>query len=298
MDNELRDAALTSKAWPYEEARKLLKRWPNGKPGGEPMLFETGYGPSGLPHIGTFQEVLRTTMVRRAFATLSDAPTRLLAFSDDMDGLRKVPDNIPGGAMLAAHLGQPLSVIPDPFGTHESFAAHNNARLRAFLDRFGFDYEFASSTAYYRGGRFDATLKQVLRHFDAIQAVMLPTLGAERAATYSPVLPVSPTTGVVLQVPVAVVDADAGTIAFDDGGERVVQSVLGGRAKLQWKPDWGMRWAALGVDYEMHGKDLIDSAIWAAEFAASWAAASPRRSPMNCSSTRRGRRFRSRRATA
>ena len=258
---DLRTAALESKAWPYEEARKLLARWPDGKPGGAPILFETGYGPSGLPHIGTFNEVLRTTMVRRAFATLSDQPTRLLAFSDDMDGLRKVPDNVPNGAMLAEHLGKPLSRIPDPFGTHDSFAAHNNARLRDFLDRFGFDYAFASSTDYYTGGRFDAALKVVLRNFDAVMAVMLPTLRAERRATYSPVLPISPTTGVVLQVPVEVVDADAGLIAFvDTDGARVEQSVLGGLAKLQWKPDWGMRWAALGVDYEMHGKDLIDSA--------------------------------------
>ena len=261
MDHDLRTAALDSKAWPFEEARKLLKRWPHGKPNGGAILFETGYGPSGLPHIGTFQEVLRTTMVRRAFATLSDQPTRLLAFSDDMDGLRKVPDNVPNGAMLAAHLGKPLTAIPDPFGTHDSFAAHNNARLRAFLDRFGFDYEFASSTDYYASGRFDDALRGVLRHYDAIMAVMLPTLGAERRATYSPVLPLSPTSGAVLQVPVEVVDADAGTIAFIDAdGGRVEQSVLGGRAKLQWKPDWGMRWAALGVDYEMHGKDLIDSA--------------------------------------
>ena len=259
-DLDLRTAALVSKAWPFEEARKLLARWPDGKPGGEPILFETGYGPSGLPHIGTFQEVLRTTMVRRAFAALSEAPTRLLAFSDDMDGLRKVPDNLPNGAMLAAHLGKPLTRIPDPFGEHDSFAAHNNARLRAFLDRFGFDYEFASSTDYYTEGRFDTALRGVLRHFDKIMAVMLPTLGAERRATYSPVLPISPATGVVLQVPVEVVDAEAGIIAFEDEGRRIEQSALGGRAKLQWKPDWGMRWAALGVDYEMYGKDLIDSA--------------------------------------
>ena len=258
--DDLRPAALASKAWPFEEARKLLARWPDGKPDGAPILFETGYGPSGLPHIGTFQEVLRTTMVRRAFATLSDQPTRLLAFSDDMDGLRKVPDNVPNGAMLAEHLGKPLTRIPDPFGEHDSFAAHNNARLRAFLDRFGFDYEFASSTDYYAAGRFDEALRGVLRHYAEIMAVMLPTLGAERAATYSPVLPISPSTGIVLQVPVEVVDAEAGTIAFDDAGERVEQSVLGGLAKLQWKPDWGMRWAALDVDYEMHGKDLIDSA--------------------------------------
>jgi lysyl-tRNA synthetase class 1 len=260
---DLRTAAFESKAWPYEEARKLLKRYPQGKPGGEALVFETGYGPSGLPHIGTFNEVLRTTMVRNAFHTLSDAPTRLIAFSDDMDGLRKVPDNVPNQEMLREHLGKPLTRIPDPFGTFESFAHHNNAMLRAFLDRFGFEYEFASSTEYYTAGRFDDALRNVLKHFDAIMDVMLPTLRAERRATYSPVLPVSPKSGVVLQVPVEVVDAEAGTIAFVDtsvpGGERVVQSALGGLSKLQWKVDWAMRWVALGVDYEMAGKDLIDS---------------------------------------
>ncbi|HVI98219.1 MAG TPA: lysine--tRNA ligase [Sphingomonas sp.] len=257
--HDLRAEALVSKAWPYEEARKLLKRYPEGKPGGAAILFETGYGPSGLPHIGTFNEVLRTTMVRNAFHALSDQPTRLLAFSDDMDGLRKVPDNVPNKAMLAEHLGKPLTRIPDPFEKYESFAHHNNAMLRAFLDRFGFEYEFASSTDYYTSGRFDDALRDVLRHYDAIQEVMLPTLRAERRATYSAVLPVSPKSGVVLQVPVEVVDADAGTIAFEDEGERIVQSALGGMAKLQWKVDWAMRWVALGVDYEMAGKDLIDS---------------------------------------
>jgi lysyl-tRNA synthetase class 1 len=261
MANELREAALASKAWPFEEARKLLARYQGGAPAKGHVLFETGYGPSGLPHIGTFQEVLRTTMVRRAFALLSDIPTRLVAFSDDMDGLRKVPDNVPNQAMLTEHLGKPLTRIPDPFGQYESFAHHNNAMLRAFLDRFGFQYEFVSSTEVYGSGGFDDALKAVLRHYDAIMAVMLPTLGAERRATYSPVLPVSPKSGIVLQVPVEVVDVDAGLIAFVDEGERIEQSILGGLAKLQWKPDWGMRWAALGVDYEMHGKDLIDSAM-------------------------------------
>ena len=253
-----RSAALDSKAWPYEEARKLLKRYPRGKLDGA-IVFETGYGPSGLPHIGTFNEVLRTTMVRQAFHALSDQPTRLIAFSDDMDGLRKVPDNVPNGAMLREHLGRPLSRIPDPFGTHDSFAAHNNAMLRDFLDRYGFDYEFASSADYYASGRFDEALRGVLRHMQAILDVMLPTLGAERRATYSPVLPISPTSGIVLQVPVEVVDAEAGTVAFEDDGQRIVQSALGGKAKLQWKVDWAMRWVALGVDYEMAGKDLIDS---------------------------------------
>ena len=263
----LRTAALASKAWPYEEARKLLKRYPEGKRGGAPVVFETGYGPSGLPHIGTFNEVLRTTMVRNAFHALSDTPTRLIAFSDDMDGLRKVPDNVPNKAMLTEHLGKPLSRIPDPFGTHESFAAHNNARLRQFLDEYGFDYDFASSTDYYTSGTFDEALKGVLRHFQGIQDVMLPTLRAERRATYSPILPVSPTSGIVLQVPVEVVDAEAGLIAFDDEGQRIEQSVLGGKAKLQWKVDWAMRWVALGVDYEMAGKDLIDSGVQSSKIA-------------------------------
>ena len=260
-DLPLRAAALESKAWPYEEARKLLKRYPDGKPGAEPVLFETGYGPSGLPHIGTFQEVLRTTMVRKAYEEMTGAATRLIAFSDDMDGLRKVPDNVPNKEMLATHLGKPLSRIPDPFGTHESFAAHNNAMLRDFLDRFGFEYEFASSTEYYASGRFDEKLREVLRNYDAIMGVMLPTLRAERQATYSPVLPVSARSGIVLQVPVEVVDAEAGIIRFEEEGETIEQSIFGGQAKLQWKPDWGMRWAALGVDYEMYGKDLIDSGV-------------------------------------
>ena len=258
---------MASKAWPYEEARRLLKRYPDGKPGGEPIVFETGYGPSGLPHIGTFNEVLRTTMVRRAFEEMSDIPTKLIAFSDDMDGLRKVPDNVPNQAMLAEYLGKPLTRIPDPFGTHESFAHHNNASLRQFLDRFGFDYEFMSSTVEYAKGRFDETLKKVLRHYQDILDIMLPTLGKERQATYSPVLPVSAKSGIVLQVPVTVVDAEAGLVSFEDEGERVTQSIFGGQAKLQWKPDWGMRWAALGVDYEMYGKDLIDSGVLSGKIA-------------------------------
>lgn len=262
MANDLRDAALASKAWPYEEARKLLARYPNGAPGKGHVLFETGYGPSGLPHIGTFNEVLRTTMVRHAYEAMSDVPTRLIAFSDDMDGLRKVPDNVPNQAMLTEHLGKPLTRIPDPFGKFESFAHHNNAMLRDFLDRFGFEYEFLSSTEYYTAGRFDEALRNVLRHHDAIMGVMLPTLRQERQATYSPVLPIDPKTGVVLQVPVEVVDAEAGTIRYTaPDGDTITASVLGGAAKLQWKVDWAMRWVALGVDYEMSGKDLIDSVI-------------------------------------
>ena len=262
----LRTAATQSKAWPFEEARKVLKRYPQGKASG-PVIFETGYGPSGLPHIGTFNEVLRTTMVRRAFEALSDTPTKLIAFSDDMDGLRKVPDNVPNQAMLAEHLGKPLTRIPDPFGKFESFAHHNNAMLRGFLDRFGFDYEFVSSTDRYTSGAFDEALKNVLRHNQAIMDIMIPTLRKERAATYSPVLPVSPKSGVVLQVPVSVVDAEAGLVSFVDDGETFIQSVLGGHAKLQWKVDWAMRWVALGVDYEMYGKDLTDSGIQSGKIA-------------------------------
>jgi lysyl-tRNA synthetase, class I len=272
---DLQTAALSSKAWPFEEARRLLKRYPNGKDGG-PVLFETGYGPSGLPHIGTFNEVLRTTMVRRAYEAMigarpEDGKTRLVAFSDDMDGLRKVPDNIPNGDMLREHLGKPLTAIPDPFGKFDSFAAHNNAMLREFLDRFGFEYEFVSSTDRYKSGAFDDALKNVLRCNQAILDIMLPTLRAERAATYSPVLPVSPKSGIVLQVPVTVVDAEAGLVSFEDASDGksdvITHSVLGGGAKLQWKVDWAMRWVALGVDYEMYGKDLTDSGVQSGKIA-------------------------------
>ncbi|MGA8611423.1 MAG: lysine--tRNA ligase [Xanthobacteraceae bacterium] len=257
----LRELAEQSHAWPFEEARKLVARL-NKQPRDE-VIFETGYGPSGLPHIGTFAEVARTSMVRHAFRVLTGDTinTRLIAFSDDMDGLRKVPDNVPNKEMVAQHLGKPLTKVPDPFGTYPSFAEHNNARLRAFLDQFGFDYEFVSSTACYTSGRFDAALLKVLLHFEAVMAVMLPSLREERAQSYSPFLPISPRTGIVLQVPVVGHDAQAGTITYEDpdSGERVSTPVTGGRCKLQWKPDWAMRWVALGVDYEMAGKDLIDS---------------------------------------
>ena len=262
-------AARVSKAWPFQEAQRLLKRYPDGaKPDGSPVLFETGYGPSGLPHIGTFQEVLRTTLVRRAFEALigakpEDGKTRLVAFSDDMDGLRKVPDNVPNQQLLQDNLHLPLSRVPNPFDSdHASFAAHNNAMLREFLDRFGFQYEFVSASDRYNSGDFDDALRQVLRKNQQILDIMLPTLREERRQTYSPVLPVSPQTGRVLQVPVEVVDAEAGTIRFtDEDGTVVEQSALGGMSKLQWKVDWAMRWYALGVDYEMYGKDLTDSGV-------------------------------------
>ena len=259
---ELVEAAQVSSAWPFEEARKLVARY-EARGGQSSVLFETGYGPSGLPHIGTFGEVARTSMVRHAFEILTQGriKTRLLAFSDDMDGLRKVPDNIPNKELIAAHLGKPLTEVPDPFGTHESFGAHNNARLRAFLDAYGFDYEFASSTQYYQSGRFDDALKHMLAHYDAIMKIMLPTFREERAATYSPFLPIHPRTRVVMQVALNGYDAKAGTIDWRDPetGETFTTPVTGGHCKLQWKPDWAMRWYALGVDYEMAGKDLIDS---------------------------------------
>ena len=262
-----RDTALRAKAWPFEEARKLLARLDRRRAAGVPdkgfVLFETGYGPSGLPHIGTFGEVARTTMVRRAFEQISDIPTRLLVFSDDMDGMRKIPDNVPDRAALEPYLHKPLTAVPNPFGgDFESFGHHNNAMLRRFLDVFGFDYEFASATDYYKSGRFDETLLLAAERFDDIMAVMLPTLGAERQATYSPFLPISPTTGRVLYVPMKHVDAKAGTITFtDEDGCEATVPVTGGHAKLQWKPDFGMRWAALDVDFEMFGKDHQTNAV-------------------------------------
>ncbi|MEQ8369976.1 MAG: lysine--tRNA ligase [Alphaproteobacteria bacterium] len=260
----MNNPAWTARAWPFIEARRIMDRF-GGQAGFSPpakghILLETGYGPSGLPHIGTFAEVLRTSMVRRALAELTDTPLRLISFSDDMDGMRRVPDNVPNAAMMAEHLGKPLSAVPDPFGTHESFAAHNNARLRGFLDSFGFAYEFVSASECYRAGRFDDALRGVLRHYDEVMAIMLPSLGAERQKTYSPFLPLSPATGRVLQVPIIERYPDRDTIVFEDEtGQRVETPVTGGHCKLQWKVDWAMRWAALGVDYEMSGKDLIDS---------------------------------------
>src|SRR6476660_1212844 len=218
INSELLAYAHVSKAWPFEEARKVLSRLKRiPKPTGA-IIFETGYGPSGLPHIGTFGEVARTTMVRHAFRVLTEdrIPTRLICFSDDMDGLRKVPDNIPNKEMVAEHLGKPLTQVPDPFGDHPSFGHHNNARLKAFLDTFGFDYEFLSATECYTSGRFDKTLLKVLQHYDAVRDVILPTLGPDRRATYSPFLPISPLTGRVLQVPIIDRDLASGTIFYKE----------------------------------------------------------------------------------
>ena len=257
LDPAFFDAAQSARAWPFEEARKLVKRIE--RTGQKEVLFETGYGPSGLPHIGTFGEVARTTMVRTAFRLLTrdDIPTRLLCFSDDMDGMRKIPDNVPDRAALEPYLHRPLTAVPNPFGgDYESFGHHNNAMLRRFLDTFGFNYEFASATDYYKSGKFDAALIRAAEKYDEIMGVMLPTLGPERQATYSPFLPISPRSGRVLYVPMKRVDARAGTITFDDeDGTETTLPVTGGHCKLQWKPDFGMRWYALGVDFEMFGKD-------------------------------------------
>lgn len=252
------DKALTenARAWPFEEARKLVARYKDKKPEKGYVLFETGYGPSGLPHIGTFGEVVRTTFVRHAFQQMSDIPTKLYCFSDDMDGMRKVPENVPEQEMLKQHLGKPLTAVPDPFGCHESFGHHNNAMLRGFLDSFGFEYEFQSSTDWYRSGRFDKALLSIMRHYDKVMEVMLASLREERAQTYSPFLPISPKSGRVLQVSIEEIRPDKGTIIFtDEDGTKVEQEVTGGKCKLQWKPDWGMRWHALQVDYEMSGKE-------------------------------------------
>jgi lysyl-tRNA synthetase class 1 len=254
--SDMREAAMTSKAWPFEEARRLLKRYDKKPPEKGYVLFETGYGPSGLPHIGTFGEVARTTMIQRAFEVISDIPTKLICFSDDLDGMRKVPGNVPNPEMLQEHLQRPLTDVPDPFGTHDSFGAHNNAMLNRFLDTFGFEYEFISSTEFYRSGKFDEVLLRAAEKYDAVMEVMLKSLRDERRETYSIFLPIHPDTGRVLYVPMKNVDAAKGEITFDDEtGREITLPVTGGNVKLQWKPDFGARWAALDVDFEMYGKD-------------------------------------------
>ena len=252
-----------AKSWPFAEARALVGRLERAEADGpkDAVVFETGYGPSGLPHIGTFGEVARTTMVRRAFEALTGRRTRLVCFSDDMDGMRKVPPTVPDASSMTPHLQRPLSRVPDPWGTHESYAHHNNARLRAFLDRFGFDYEFVSATDAYEAGRMDDAMMRMLSVYDEVMEVILPSIGEERRASYAPILPISPKTGRVLYVPLLERDAASGLIVFEDeDGERTTLDVRGGNAKLQWKADWAGRWYALGVDYEMSGEDLTEAA--------------------------------------
>lgn len=253
------EMAMKAKAWPFQEAKMLIQRIKD-YPTDRPVLFETGYGPSGLPHIGTFGEVMRTSMVRYAFQQMSEHPTRLIVFSDDMDGFRKVPENLPNQEMLSQYLHFPLTRVPDPFGEQPSFGQYNNAMLQRFLDRFDFDYEFVSSSAEYHSGRFDAALLRMLECYDQVMNIMLPTLREERRATYSPFLPICPDTGHVLQAPVIGTDFSSGTITYQrEDGKEITTAVTGGKCKLQWKPDWAMRWYAYGIDYEMSGKDLIDS---------------------------------------
>ncbi|MEM7619028.1 MAG: lysine--tRNA ligase [Pseudomonadota bacterium] len=263
IDSETLSAAESAKAWPFEEAKKLIKRLDRLKQQPEEVIFETGYGPSGLPHIGTFGEVARTTMVRHAFHILTkgEVKTRLICFSDDMDGFRKVPTNIPNQDMMAEYLNKPLTSVPDPYGSDKSFGQTNNERLQKFLDQFGFEYEFFSATEVYRSGRFDAALLQMLNVYDKVMDIILPTLGEERRKTYSPFLPICPRTGDVLQVPMIARDPEAGTVTYEDPvtKEKIETPVTGGRVKCQWKADWALRWAALGVDYEMAGKDLSES---------------------------------------
>ena len=254
--SNLQEEALKSKAWPFDEARKVLKRLKGKLPEKGYVLFETGYGPSGLPHIGTFGEVARTAMIQHAFEVISGMQTKLVSFSDDLDGMRKVPGNVPNQEMMQDFLQRPLTDVPDPFGTHNSFGAHNNAMLCRFLDTFGFEYDFYSSTEYYRSGAFDEVLLRAVEKYDEIMEVMLASLREERQKSYSIFLPISPKTGRVLYVPMKSVNKEDGTITFDDeDGAETTLRVTGGNVKLQWKPDFGARWSALNVDFEMYGKD-------------------------------------------
>lgn len=264
MSSNLRELAQNSNAWPFFEARAILKKINGKAPKKGYVLFETGYGPSGLPHIGTFGEVARTTMVRKAFELLCDIPTRLWCVSDDMDGMRKIPDTIPNKDSYLKYMGLPLTKIPDPFGTHDSFGHNMNSRLCAFLDTFNFEYEFVSASDCYKNGSFNDMLNHVIDKYEDIMAIMLPTLGEERQKTYSPFLPLDPETGVVLQVPILEVDKKNYTITFkNERGDLITTQVTDGKTKLQWKPDFGMRWAAFDVDFEMYGKDhLVNGPIY------------------------------------
>ena len=259
--SDLRVFAMQSKAWPFEEARRILKRFEKKPPVKSYALFETGYGPSGLPHIGTFGEVARTSMIMRAFQELSEIPTRLVCFSDDLDGMRKVPSNVPNAESLNEFLQLPLTSVPDPFGKYQSFGHHNNAMLKRFLDTFGFEYEFISATEFYKSGKFDKILLRALEKYEEIMNIILPTLGEERKKTYCPFLPICPKTGKVLEIPLIEMNKKTGQVVFNNNGEKIETSILDGNCKLQWKVDWAMRWFTFDVDFEMYGKDLTESAI-------------------------------------
>ena len=253
------------KSWPFIEAKRIIDFYGGldnfKKPNKDLIIFQTGYGPSGLPHIGTFGEVVRTLMVKNAFKQITSFPSKIITFSDDMDGLRKIPENIPNKSMLENYINTPLTSIPDPFNKHESFGHHNNFKLKSFLDDFGFSYEFKSSTELYKSGFFNETIKLILNHYEEILSIILPTLRSERKSNYSPFLPICPKTNKVLQVKILEYKIDSNSIIYKDNDTNKLTevSVLNGCCKLQWKVDWAMRWIALGVDYEMCGKDLTDS---------------------------------------
>ena len=248
-------------AWPFVEAKKILQERKKAIEKKNKIILQTGYGPSGLPHIGTFGEVARTTMVVNALSCLTDIPKEIITFSDDMDGLRKVPDNVPDKNLLNKNLHKPLTSIPDPFKKYKSFGDHNNEMLKKFLDKFNFKYNFKSSTSLYTSGFFNLSLQKILENYQGIMDIMLPTLGKERQKTYSPFLPICPESGIVLEIPVLEVIKEKSKIVFDNKGKKIEVSILDGNCKLQWKVDWAMRWYALDVDFEMYGKDLIESAI-------------------------------------
>ena len=248
-------------AWPFVEAKKILRERKNFIEKKGKIILQTGYGPSGLPHIGTFGEVARTTMVVNALNQLTDLPKEIITFSDDMDGLRKIPENVPNKEILSDNLHKPLTSVPDPFEKFKSFGEHNNEMLKKFLNKFKFNYDFKSSTELYKSGYFNSTLEIILENYQSIMEIVVPTLGKERQKTYSPFLPICPDTGVVLEIPVLEINKDKFKIIFDNNGKKLEVSILNGDCKLQWKVDWAMRWYALDVDFEMYGKDLIESAI-------------------------------------
>jgi len=248
-------------AWPFVEAKKILREREKNIDQKGKIILQTGYGPSGLPHIGTFGEVARTSMVVNALNQLTNIPKEIITFSDDMDGLRKVPDNVPNQEILNENLHKPLTTIPDPFNKFGSFGEHNNEMLKKFLNQFNFKYNFMSSTELYKSGFFNEILRLILKNYKGIMEIIIPTLGKERQKTYSPFLPICPDTGVVLEIPINEIDEKNSKIIFDNNGKKLEKSILDGNCKLQWKVDWAMRWYALDVDFEMYGKDLIESAI-------------------------------------
>jgi len=256
-----KDNLNKTSAWPFVEAKKLLRERKSFIEKKGKIILQTGYGPSGLPHIGTFGEVARTSMMVNALKHLTDLPAEIITFSDDMDGLRKVPENVPNQELLIKNLHKPLTQVPDPFEKFDSFGEHNNEMLKNFLDKFNFKYTFKSSTSLYKSGFFNPTLKIILENYQGIMDIILPTLGKERQKTYSPFLPICPDTGLVLEIPVIEIIKEKSKIIFDNNGKKLELSILDGNCKLQWKVDWAMRWYALDIDFEMYGKDLIESAI-------------------------------------